>query len=239
MENKKPLQGQVALITGASRGIGLAIAETLAAMGAKVSICARKAEELERAAAGLRAKGADVFAMPADMTQTADIVRLAGETERKLGPVDILVNNAGVGRFGAFQEQSEQDWDAVLDTNLKGVFLLSKEIAPSMISRSAGHIINIASLAGKNAFAGGAIYCASKWGLLGLTNCMAEDLRAHGIRVSVICPGSVATDFSPPTKKNVEKMLQPVDVAHVVASLVTQAPQSFMSEILIRPTQKP
>jgi NADP-dependent 3-hydroxy acid dehydrogenase YdfG len=108
-----------------------------------------------------------------------------------------------------------------------------------MIARKFGHIINVASLAGKNAFAGGGIYCASKWGLLGLTQCMAEDLRSHGIRVSAICPGSVATEFSLPGRKDTSKMLQPEDVAHAVATIVTQAPQSFISEILLRPTQKP
>jgi NAD(P)-dependent dehydrogenase (short-subunit alcohol dehydrogenase family) len=108
-----------------------------------------------------------------------------------------------------------------------------------MISRRSGHIINIASLAGKNAFAGGGIYCASKWGLLGLTQCAAEDLRPYGIRVSAICPGSVATDFSPHSTKDPAKMLQPEDVAHAVEMILTQAPQSFISEVLLRPTQKP
>jgi 3-oxoacyl-[acyl-carrier protein] reductase len=149
------------------------------------------------------------------------------------------VNNAGMGRFGEFCKFSEAEWDSTLDTNLKAVFLLSREIAPSMMERRTGHIINIGSLAGKNAFAGGAVYCASKWGLLGLTYCMAEDLRAHGIRVAAICPGSVETEFSPHTGKDAAKMLQPGDVAHAVEALVTQAPQSFISEILMRPAQKP
>jgi NAD(P)-dependent dehydrogenase (short-subunit alcohol dehydrogenase family) len=108
-----------------------------------------------------------------------------------------------------------------------------------MIRRRAGHIINISSLAGKNAFPGGGAYCASKWGLMGFTYCLAEELRVHGIRVSVICPGTVATEFSPHAEKDPARMLQPNDVAHAVAALVTQAPQSFISEILLRPTQKP
>jgi len=126
-----------------------------------------------------------------------------------------------------------------LDTNLKAVFLLSKAVAPGMIERGKGHIINIASLAGKNAFAGGSVYCASKWGLLGLTKCMAEDLRGHGIRVSAVCPGSVATDFSPHANKDLSKMLQPEDVALAVETIVLQAPQSFISEVELRPAQKP
>jgi 3-oxoacyl-[acyl-carrier protein] reductase len=239
MSNGKILEGKVALITGASRGIGLAVARKLGSMGAKLSLCARHADKLESVASELKSAGVAVAFSAADVTRLGDIESLVQKTRQALGAIDILVNNAGIGYFGPFHEATETNWDSVLDTNLKSVFLLSKAVAKGMIERRGGHIINIASLAGKNAFAGGGIYCASKWGLIGLTNCMAEDLRAHGIRVSVICPGSVATDFSPPTKKSAEKMLQPGDVAHVVASLVTQAPQSFMSEILIRPTQKP
>lgn len=239
MAESKALDRQIALITGASRGIGFAIADKLASMGADVAICARTESALHEAAAKLRKHGREVFLMPVDVTQPAEIERLIREVQRALGPVDILVNNAGVGTFGPFQKKSDADWDAVLDTNLKSVFLLSRAVAPEMIRRRTGHIINIASLAGKNAFAGGAIYCASKWGLVGMTQCMAEDLRAYGIRVSAICPGTVQTDFSPHLGKDAAKMLQPADVAHAVAMLVTQAPQSFISEVLLRPTQKP
>ena len=136
-------------------------------------------------------------------------------------------------------ERSEAEWDTVLDTNLKSVFLVSRAVAPGMIARRRGNIINISSLAGKNTFANGAIYCASKWGLMGLTGCMAEELRGHGIRVSAICPGSVATEFSGQGKKNPSKILQPDDIAHAVASLVTQSEGSFISEVHIRPTRKP
>ena len=232
-------KGQIALITGASRGIGLAIARRLAGLGAKVALCARDAKKLEAAAAGLKQAGASVVAIPADIRGANEIAALVRETEQSLGPIEILVNNAGIGYFAPFHEASEANWDAVLDTNLKAVFLLSKAVAPGMIQRRAGHIINIGSLSGKSAFAGGAIYCASKWGLLGLTQCMAEDLRPHGVRVSAVLPGSVATDFSPHTGKDTSKMLQPEDVAHAVESIVTQAPQSFISEVLIRPAQKP
>lgn len=235
----KPLMSKVALITGASRGIGLAIAKSLAGMGAKISVCARDSGKLVAAAADLERHGVTVLAVPADVSRADDIAALVQKTEQSLGPVEILINNAGIGVFGPVQEASEADWDAVLDTNLKSVFLLSRAVAPGMISRRSGHIINIASLAGKNAFVGGGVYCASKWGLLGLTGCMAEDLRPFGIRVSAVCPGSVATDFSPPSKKDPRKMLQPEDVAHAVATIVTQAPQSFISEVLLRPTQKP
>jgi 3-oxoacyl-[acyl-carrier protein] reductase len=237
MNAQAAVGGKVALITGASRGIGLAIARSLAGLGAQLALCARDPERLEAAGAGLKQSGASVVTIPADIRNSHEIAPLVRKAEESLGSIEILVNNAGIGYFAPVHEASEANWDAVLDTNLKAVFLLSKAVAPEMIQRRSGHIINIASLAGKSAFAGGAIYCASKWGLLGLTQCMAEDLRSYGIRVSAVLPGSVATDFSP--RKDTSKMLQPEDVAHAVENIVTQSPQSFISEVLIRPTQKP
>jgi 3-oxoacyl-[acyl-carrier protein] reductase len=236
---EKPLTGKVALVTGASKGIGFAIARSLGRIGAKVALCARDSNRLDHAAKELKSAGISALAIRADVTRGDEIASLVRKTEDSLGPIEILVNNAGIGRFAPVQSATEADWDSMLDTNLKAVFLLSKLIAPGMIQRGSGHIINIASLAGKNAFAGGGIYCASKWGLLGLTQCMAEDLRPHGIRVCAICPGSVATEFSQPGSKDPKKMLQPEDVAHAVETIVTQAPQSFISEVLLRPTQKP
>lgn len=238
MRSEKPLDGKVALITGANRGIGLAIAYRLAALGVSLSLTARDGNRLEAVARELQS-GTKVVATPADLTSPSDVASLVPKTERALGSIDILVNNAGVGSFAPIHDASEAEWDSMLDTNLKAVFLLTKAVAPEMIRRKTGHIVNIASLAGKNAFAGGAVYCASKWGLLGLTQCAAEDLRAYGIRVSAVCPGSVATEFSPHGKKDPSKMLQAEDVARAVEAIVTQAPQSFISEISLRPTQKP
>jgi len=239
MSAGKSLENRVALVTGASRGIGFAIAQSLSEMGAKVAICSRDAGRLEEAAALLGRAGSRVLAVPADVTRASDIAALAEKTEESLGPVEILVNNAGIGFFAPAHEASEADWDRVLDTNLKAVFLVSKIIVPGMIRRRRGDIINIGSLAAKSVFADGGIYCASKWGLLGLTQCMAEDLRGYGIRVSAVCPGTVATEFSPHAGKDIRKMLQAEDVAHAVQVIVTQAPQSFISEILLRPLQKP
>jgi 3-oxoacyl-[acyl-carrier protein] reductase len=235
----RALDGKVAIVTGASRGIGFAVATSLAQMGAKVSMCARDAKGLEKSADELQRAGAKVLAVALDVTRSSELASLVEKTERALGPVEVLVNNAGIGKFAPVQDATETDWDAMLDTNLKAVFLLSKAVARGMIERRSGHIINIASLAGKNAFAGGSAYCASKWGLLGLTQCMAEDLRPFNIRVSAVCPGSVATDFSPHQGKDTSKMLQPQDVAHAVETILTQEPQSFISEIVMRPTQKP
>ena len=238
-EISKQLSGKIVLITGGSKGIGLAIARALGALGAKLSICARDTAKLNAAADSLRKEKIEVLATPADVTQLNDISFLVENTEEKLGPIDILINNAGIGRFGAIQKLTEEDYDQVLDTNLRAVFLLTKAVAPKMIERKSGQIVNIASLAGKNAFANGAVYCASKWGLLGFTKCVAEDLRGHGIRVSAICPGTVLTEFSPHAGRDESKMLHAEDVAHAVAAMVTENPRSFISEVEIRPAQKP
>jgi NAD(P)-dependent dehydrogenase (short-subunit alcohol dehydrogenase family) len=234
-----PLSDSLALVTGGSRGIGRAIALRLASLGAAVAICGRDANALNDASAHLAGLGGRVFSHVADVTSPADVQALVAKTESALGPITILVNNAGIGVFGPAHEKSEEDWDRVLNTNLKSVFLVSKAVAPSMISRKSGDIINISSLAGVNAFKGGGLYCASKWGLQGLSACMAEDLRGYGIRVSTICPGSVATEFSGTSPKDPAKVLSPEDVAHAVETIVTQSPKSFISQLQIRPLCKP
>ncbi len=239
MSPEKPLTGKVAVVTGASRGIGFAIARRLGLMGARVSICGRDAAKLEQSAATLQGEGIEVISAVADVARQDQILPFVQKTQKELGFIDILVNNAGIGLFGPFHECSEADWNRVMDTNLKSVFLVSRAVVPEMIRRQTGHIINISSLAGKNTFANGAIYCASKWGLMGLSGSMAEDLRGYGIRVSTICPGSVATEFSGQSKKNPDKALQAEDIAHAVAALVTQSAGSFISEVHIRPTRKP
>ena len=232
------LSGSVALVTGASRGIGREIAHRLAALGASVAICGRNRAALEDSSKSLQTLGTPVFSHPTDVTRAEQVSDLVSKTEAALGPISILVNNAGIGLFGPTHEKSEADWDLVMSSNLKSVFLVSRSVIPSLIRRGSGDIINISSLAGKNTFAGGGIYCASKWGLMGLSGCMMEDLRAHGIRVSVICPGSVATEFSGSKPKDPSKTLNPEDVAHAVEAIVTQRAGSFLSEIHLRPLRK-
>jgi NAD(P)-dependent dehydrogenase (short-subunit alcohol dehydrogenase family) len=235
----KPLAEGVALVTGGSRGIGRAIARRLAHLGAAISICGRNKESLLRTVEELRALGVHVHAQTADVTRADEIASLVEATEKTLGPITILVNNVGMGSFGPVHEKNEEEWDLVMNTNLKSVFLVSRAVAPAMIRRRGGDIINISSLAGKNTFAGGGLYCASKWGLQGLTGCMAEDLRGLGIRVSVICPGSVATEFAGRTPKDSRKTLTAEDVAHAVGMVAMQGPQSFISEVHVRPVAKP
>ena len=237
----RPLQGRVALITGGSRGIGKAIAFRLAALGAPVCLCGRDEEKLRFVAGELQSTGARMLAVRADVTNEKEILSLVRTTEQQLGPISVLVNNAGTGAggFGPIQEKTEAEWDHILNTNLKSVFFVSRAVIPGMIQLRAGDIVNISSLAGKNTFAGGGIYCASKWALQGLSGCMAEDLRAHGIRVSVVCPGSVATDFVGRGPKDPSKVLTADDVAHAVTMILTQGPQSFISEVHLRPVAKP
>jgi 3-oxoacyl-[acyl-carrier protein] reductase len=222
---QKPLSGGVALVTGASRGIGRAIAQRLASLGASVAICARDRVALANSAEAIGNTGVRVFSAVADVTLSADIASLVAEAEAALGPITILVNNAGIGLFGPAHEKTEEEWDRVHNTNLKSVFLVSRAVVPSMIRRAAGDIINISSLAGKNTFANGGIYCASKWGVIGLSG--------------VICPGSTATEFSGRAPKDPSRALGPEDVAHAVETIVTQGPRSFISEIQVRPLRKP
>jgi 3-oxoacyl-[acyl-carrier protein] reductase len=237
-QEEGPLNGAVALITGGSRGIGLAIARRLGALGARLALCSRGAEHLQAAEKELTGSGLKSFPVVADVTRVVEVSAMVERIGVQLGPVDILVNSAGIGIFGAFHERSEAEWDTVLNTNLKSVFLVSRAVAPEMIRRRRGHIVNISSLAAKSAFPNGGLYCASKWGLMGLSNCMAEELRVHGIRVSTVSPGSVATDFSPHSGRDLDKLLQPDDVAHAVAMILTVGPRSFISEVLLRPVQK-
>jgi 3-oxoacyl-[acyl-carrier protein] reductase len=246
-----PLAGQVAVVTGAGRGIGRAIALTLAELGAHTVLCGRSREALEQTAVAIQRGGGSQTAdraarkssvIECDVTDLPSVEALAEHIEHTFHRLDILVNNAGIaGAGGPLHQLSPGDWDRVLNTNLRGVYYCIRSLAPLMMNSKGrgGHIINISSLAGKNALPNGAAYAASKWGLNGLSYSVAEELRVHNIRVSVICPGSVHTEFSAHPGMNTGKMLQAADVAHAVAMIVTQAPQSFASEILLRPTQKP
>ncbi|HZW96888.1 MAG TPA: SDR family oxidoreductase [Candidatus Eremiobacteraceae bacterium] len=236
----QPLSGQLAVITGASRGIGAAIAHKLANLGAVAVLCGRTRSALESTALAIVKSGGKADAVVCDVTDLQSVENAARHVESSFGRLDILVNNAGIGGFGGPLHQLPPDsWEQILNTNLRSVYYTTRVFAPVMIRARSGHIINISSLAGKNALPNGAAYAASKWGLNGLSYSLAEELRGHNIRVAVICPGSTNTELSPHAGKDPAKMLQPEDVAHTVAMLVTQRPQSFVSEVMLRPTQKP
>lgn len=240
MVNDSSLTNQVAVVTGAGRGIGAAIARKLAALGATTVLCGRTRSHLETTAKAIAEAGGKADIAQCDISDLQSVEQLAARVQANHQRLEILVNNAGIGGFGGPLHQLPPDvWDQVLATNLRGVYYTIRSFAPMMIQAKGGHIINISSLAGKNALPNGAAYAASKWGLNGLSYSVAEELRTYNIRVSVVCPGSVNTELGPHAGKDARKMLQPEDVAHAVATLVTQAPQSFISEILLRPTQKP
>lgn len=240
MDTRQPIAGQVALITGAGRGIGAAIARRFSALGATSVLLGRTQSSLDETARAIVDSGGKTEVIPCDVTVLHQLEYAAARVDSTFGRVDILVNNAGVGGFTTLlHDLPPEEWDTILNTNLRGVYFAIRCFAPMMIRAHSGHILNISSLAGKNALPSGAAYAASKWGLNGLSYSVAEELRKHNVRVSVICPGSVETELSPHEGKDPNKMLQPNDVAHAVEMLVTQAPQSFVSEILLRPTQKP
>ncbi len=234
-----PLAGRTALVTGASRGIGRAVALRFAHLGARLLLVARD----QKALAAVRREIVDLAnvtaeELPCDLSSASEIQTLSSRIDQA-GGCDILVNSAGIGRIGApLHEIPLEDFDAVIATNLRAPFLLMRAVIPHMIARGTGDIVNISSLAGQGPLANGAAYAASKWALNGLSYSAAEELRSHNIRVSVVAPGSVNTDFGRGGKDRT-KMLQPDDVAATVAMLVTQPRHAFISEVRMRPTQKP
>jgi 3-oxoacyl-[acyl-carrier protein] reductase len=239
-DGTNPLRDKVAVVTGGGRGIGHAIAARLAEMGATTVICGRSQQTLDAAAQQIRSAGGNCETTVCDVAQIASVEALAARVQQDFGRTDILVNNAGVGDFSRpLHQLPPEDWERILNTNLRGVFYAIRCFVPMMISAGRGDIVNISSIASKNPLPNGAAYAASKWGLNGLSYSVAEELRRYSIRVSVVCPGSTQSELGPHSGKDPLKMLRPGDVAHVVAMLVTQAPQSFASEVVLRPTQKP
>ncbi len=211
-------------------------------MGATVVLAARNSTRLAEAVAALAAQGYSGRAVLTDVRSEAAVGALIRSTLDAFGRVDILVNNAGIGQFNApLHETPPAVWAATMETNVRSAYFAIRAVAPHMIQHRRGHIINIASLAAHNPVHNGAVYAASKAALHQLSVSVAEELRGHGIRVSLVCPGSVDTDLSPDLvgKKDRGKMMRAEDVAHVVAMLVTQGAQSFVSEVQMRPTQKP
>jgi len=232
------LAGKTAVVTGSSKGIGYAIAEALARADANVVVSARNEGEVREAARALDGVGAGrAVGVPCDVRSQDDVRRLiAAATE--LGGVDVLVNNAGVGGFAPIEEISVEQWETIIGTNLTGVFLACREAVPQMRARGGGWIINIGSLAGKNPFAGGAAYNASKFGLVGFSEAMMLDVRDDGIRVCCVMPGSVNTHFNDKEPSDANAwMIQPADIARIVMELVTFPENALPSRIEVRPTR--
>ena len=231
------MSAKVAVVTGASKGIGWAIARALLDGGCRVAIAARNANELDRAARALNA-GAAVHAVAADVRNPADAARLMDEATTRFGGLDILVNNAGVGRFANVADMSVDEWRQVIDTNLSAVFYCCHAAIPHLRRRGAGWIVNISSLAGKNAFAGGAAYCASKSGLNAFSEALMQEVRYDNIRVSYIMPGSVSTGFGDRgVGGEADWKLSPHDVARTVVDLIAHDPRSLPSRVELRPSR--
>jgi len=231
---------RVAIVTGGTRGIGRAIVERLAREKYAVVLSGRTAKSAEEAAASFRAQGLEVSGLPADARKEEDQRLLVEHAGRQFGRLDVLVNNAGIGEFGPVHEISSERFREVLETNLFGPWYAIRHAAPLMKKGGGGFIVNIASLAAVNAFAGGAAYNASKFGLLGLSDAAMLDLRHDGIRVAVVMPGSVATDWSHSHgNRDASWMLQPEDVAEAVADLLRFPGRAIPSRIELRPSRPP
>ena len=232
------IKNKVAIVTGASRGIGKMIAVQLAHEGMRVVAAARNEPLLRSVQLEIERSGGTAIAVPADVTSEESVRRLVETTIATFGAVDVLVNNAGVGFFSTVAEMPQSQFDAMMNVNLKGMFLCCKAVLPQMTAQRRGEIINIASLAGKNSFAGGSVYSASKWGVIGFSRSLMLEVREHMIRVVTLCPGSVNTQFADADRNN-PAIIQPEDVAATVVFALTMPDRVNVSEIDIRPPIKP
>ncbi|MYC77713.1 SDR family NAD(P)-dependent oxidoreductase [Candidatus Poribacteria bacterium] len=234
------LDGKVVVITGASKGIGKATASAFAVAGAKIVLAARTRETLEQVAAELRGRISNpdsILAVPTDVTNVDAVKQLIQRTLDVYQSVDILINNAGIGQFGPVVDFDPDDWDTVLNSNLKAVYLCAKYALPSMLERGSGQIINVLSIAAKVPFQASSAYCAAKAGALALTKVLASEVRQRNIRVTAVLPGSVHTPFwdDVPEHPDFKLMLTPEHVADTVVSVCQQPPGMVTEEIVVMP----
>jgi NAD(P)-dependent dehydrogenase (short-subunit alcohol dehydrogenase family) len=247
-----PLAKLVCLVTGGTRGIGRAIARMLALEGASVAICGRSEDAVEQAVSELTLEtGGKVKGKAADVSNYEQVGELFKFVDSQFGGLDVLVNNAGVGVLRPISELSVQDWHKTIDTNLSGVFYCCREALFRFETRSGGYIVNISSLAGKNAFAGGAAYNASKFALTGFSEAVMMDKRSENVRVSYIMPGSVDTEFGGPAAglgaprtaghapqgRGSDWKIWPEDIAEIVRMLLVMPPRTLISRVEVRPTK--
>ncbi len=230
---ERSLEGKVSVITGGSRGIGKAIAEELIKRGAICILLARDRNRLKEAVIELRKKGGEVKEYSVDIVNQEEVKAVIDKIEEEYKEIEILVNNAGVGGFKSVVDMSIDEWNNVINVNLNGVFYITKEILPFMIRRNKGVIVNIASLAGRNSFKGGSAYCASKAALIAFSECLMHEVRDYNIKVGVILPGSVATDFS--DRQDKSWMLLPYEVARQVINMIETGNNTLLNYMEIRP----
>ncbi len=231
------LAGKNALVTGGSRGIGLAIAEALLNAGAGVAVCGRNPESVNSAVSQLtKTAKSKVLGKVADVRRNTEVASLFTWIDSEMGDLDVLVNNAGIGVFKSTAELSVDDWQKTLETNLSGVFYCCREALPRMKQRGGGYIINISSLAGKNAFSGGAAYNASKFGLNGFSEAMMLDHRYDKVRVSYVMPGSVDTEFTAWAGR-ADWKIAPEDIGEIVLMLLKMPERTLVSRVEVRPSK--
>ena len=237
--SKSSLVDKVAIVTGGTRGIGYAIAERLLSEGMKVGICGTHQTSVDRAITQLSAKG-HLTGTVADVSKPSEVKEFVSGVHRAFGGIDVLVNNAGLGTFRPVSEMSPDQWDRMISLNLSGAYYCCHEVLPVFKERGGGYVINISSLAGKNPFAGGAGYNASKFGLNGFSEALMLDHRYDGVRVSSILPGSVATEFGGGTADaGADWKIAPEDIAEVVVTLLQMPPRTTVSAVEIRPSRPP
>ena len=234
------IKNKIALVTGASKGIGRETALALAREGAHIAISARSEKLLQEVAGEIRAAGSKALVFPGDMSDEKTIAEFVEATIAEFGRLDILINNAGVGIFGPVAELSTEDWDTMFNLNMRGVFLMTRTCLPHLRAAGESVVVNVASLAGKNAFVGGGGYAATKHALLGFSRCLMLEERQHGLRVLAICPGSVNTPFnidrSPADDPRRRRIIQPEDVAATILHMIRMPQHTMISEIDMRPS---
>jgi 3-oxoacyl-[acyl-carrier protein] reductase len=242
------LEGKVALVTGASSGLGRATAISLARAGADAALVARSAEELESAKEEVSKTGSRALTLAVDLASESETAKAVGRTVEALGRIDVLVNAAGTDAPGAVEELDIEGWDRTLDVNLRAPFLLSKAAFPHMREAGGGIIVNISSVAGKKGWANASAYCASKFGLTGFTEALADEGKEHGIRAIVLYPGAMATNwgvFSPeerqgsePLKASPTRALPPERVADLISWLAASPPEFVLTEGIVLPIEE-
>jgi NAD(P)-dependent dehydrogenase (short-subunit alcohol dehydrogenase family) len=230
------LDGRVAVVTGGNRGIGRAVVEALAGEGATCVIAARQADAARQAAGEV---GHGARGVACDVRDERQVTALFADVERVNGGLDLLVNNAGIGIFKPVADLTGDDWRAVIETNLHGVFYCCHAAIPLMRKRGGGYIFNVSSLAGVNAFPTAAAYNASKFGLNGFSEALMQEVRHDGIRVSYLMPGSVATEFGSGSSAKQDWALQAADVAAMVIALATSPARALYSRVEMRPSRPP
>jgi len=237
---ERQLEGKKVLITGASSGIGKAIAILFAKEGADLCLVARRAEELSKVAEQCRAVGVKVLDLNVDITKKTEVEKMALESLSVFDQIDILINNAGYGRYGPFTTIPIEEWDKMWMINVRGLVLVIQAIIPHMIARQMGHIVNISSIHGIHTSANASAYCATKFAVTGLSEALSKELWKDGIKVSAVCPGGVLTPFLgiAPEQKN-QEYLEPEEVARVVLDVVTAPGKALIMKVVIAPKTRP